>query len=78
MGRNWKKVVCSTYVGCKSQKRGKRMSNRKFRRKERQCLDNSSFEKLPHSPKELTDEWELGGDGKRKSFGHLFKALEHI
>lgn len=44
------------------------MSNRKFLRKDRQCLEKSSFDKLPHSPKELTNEWNLGGDGKRTDF----------
>lgn len=68
MSRSRKKVVSSTWVGCKSQKRGKQMSNRRFRRKERQCLCNSSYEELPHSPNELTDVFNLGGDGKKTEF----------
>lgn len=68
MSRSRKEVACGIWIACKSQEQGKRMSNRRFSRKERQCLDSTSFDKLPHSTKELTDEWNLGGDGKNTEF----------
>lgn len=68
MSRSRKQVICSTWVGCKSQKRGKRMSNRRFRRKEHQCMICHSFDRLPMQSKELMYTWDLGGDGKVKTF----------
>lgn len=68
MSRSRKKVICITWVGCKYQKRGKRKSNRRFRRKEHQCMTSQSFDNLPVRPIELMDTWDLGGDGKVKTF----------
>ncbi len=53
MSRSFKKVAGGTYVGCKSQKKGKQACHRKFRR-------NGSLTKM----REAMDEWDLGGDGK--------------
>ena len=77
MSRSRNKVASSTWIGCKSPKRGKQMSNRRFRHKERQSLGNSSFDELPHFPAELTDQWELGGDGKRVIFAQSSERNEN-
>lgn len=76
MSRSRKKIASSTWVGCKSQKWGKQMSNRRFRHRERQCLGKSFFDELPQSPEELTDGWELGGDGKMVIFAQSSERYE--
>ena len=57
-----------------SQKRGKRMCNRLFRRTERQAVCANLFDLLPLRPKEVMNQWDLGGDGK--AFHHADSAGE--
>ena len=47
---------------CKSQKRGKQLSNRKFRAMEREALYRGT--EPPRKQYEAVEPWELGGDGK--------------
>lgn len=65
MSRSRKKIAAGTICICKSQKPGKQMCNRRFRRKERRLLNHGRYSKLPFKPREVIDEWDLGGDGKR-------------
>jgi len=64
MSRSKKHLPITCWAGCKSQKRGKQMCNRKFRRRERMSLNTIQFEKLPLRTIEVMDPWDLGGDGK--------------
>ena len=64
MSRSKKKTPASTCCCCKSQKRGKRFCNRKFRRRERMMMGKGQYDRLPNKPIEVTDPWDLGGDGK--------------
>ena len=64
MGKSRKKTPVSTWCCCKSQKRGKRVCNRKFRRKEHQAVSMGHLECLPYKSIEIMDPWDLGGDGK--------------
>ena len=68
MSRSRKEVAGSTWCCCKSQKKGKRFCNRKFRRKEHQLMAMGEFEKLPYNLNEAMEEWDLGGDGKHAWF----------
>ena len=63
MSRSRKKTPVTTLAACKSQKAGKTMANKLFRRISRILL-RSGAEELPLKSKELTDPWDLGGDGK--------------
>ena len=63
MGKSRKKVPVSTCCCCKSQKRGKQFSHRRFRRCERMVI-KSGETFLPIKQYELTNQWDLGGDGK--------------
>ena len=51
MSGSRKKYPAGTVCGCKSQKRGKQIASKRFRR-------------LPYRSTELTSPWDLGGDGK--------------
>lgn len=62
MSRSRKKVAGGTFAVCKSQKRGKQFSNRKFRAMERLALHHGT--EPPHKQHEATEPWDLGGDGK--------------
>ena len=64
MSRSKKKTPASTCCCCKSQKRGKQFCNRKFRRRERMMMGKGKYDRLPNKPIEVTDPWDLGGDGK--------------
>jgi len=64
MSRSRKRFPAGTCCCCKSQKRGKQISHRKFRRLEHVLMHNYHFEKLPMLQYELTRQWDLGGDGK--------------
>lgn len=64
MGKSRKRFPAGTCCCCKSQKRGKQISHRKFRRLEHVLMHNYHFEKLPMLQYELTRQWDLGGDGK--------------
>ena len=64
MSRSKKKTPASTCCCCMSQKRGKQFCNRKFRRRERMMISKDQYDRLPNKPIEVTDPWDLGGDGK--------------
>lgn len=64
MSKSRKKICGGTICCCKSQKRGKQAASRRFRRKEHRLITMASYDKLPMSSIELTDPWNLGGDGK--------------
>jgi hypothetical protein len=63
MTRSRKKNPVETYIG-KSQKRGKQMCNRMFRRECKTALFTDKL--LPIRLREVLDEWSLGGDGKHR------------
>ena len=64
MSRSRKRTPICCWVCCKSQKRGKRMCNRKFRHQERQKMSVGDFHTLPLRTHEVMSPWNLGGDGK--------------
>ena len=64
MTRSRKKNPGTTWACCKSQKKGKQMASRKFRRRSRTELASGRDERLPLKSIELTSPWDLGGDGK--------------
>lgn len=64
MSRSKKKTPITYWAGCKSQKRGKQVCNRKFRRKEHQTISVGKIDQLPYKSIEMMDPWDLGGDGK--------------
>ena len=63
MGKSRKKTCAGTWVAC-SQKRGKAKSHRRFRRRERTMIQNAKYDRLPLLQRELTNQYDLGGDGK--------------
>ena len=63
MARSRKKNPVVTYIGT-SQRRGKQMCNRMFRRVSKTALLRDKL--LPVSLREVLDEWDLGGDGKHR------------
>lgn len=64
MSKSKKKTPVSTFCCCKSQKRGKQLCHRKFRCRERSLIQKGDYTKLPLRMTELTNQWNLGGDGK--------------
>jgi len=68
MSRSRKHYPCHTNIGCKSQKKGKQKSNKRFRRCVHQLIGQGDYEHLPVNQRELTSPWDLGGDGKSKWF----------
>lgn len=64
MSKSRKRTPAGTYCCCKSQKRGKQLSHRRFRRFERMMIQSGHDERLPIYQRELTSPWDLGGDGK--------------
>lgn len=65
MGKSKKKTPAGTWCCCKSQKKGKQFSHRRFRRCERMVLLSGKEVLLPLRQMELTNQYDLGGDGKR-------------
>ena len=63
MSRSRKKNPGHTWCG-RSQKKGKRFSNRRFRRNEHRIISMGNFISLPLRTRELTNQYDLGGDGK--------------
>ena len=63
MGKSRKKTCAGTWVAC-SQKRGKTKSHRRFRRRERTMIQNAMYDRVPLLQRELTNQYDLGGDGK--------------
>ncbi len=64
MGKSRKKVCAGTNCCCKSQKKGKQIASRRFRRKEHLMIEHRMFDSLPRRSIEVTCPWDLGGDGK--------------
>lgn len=64
MSRSRKKVCGGTICCCKSQKRGKQIASRRFRRNEHRLIAMGKYYSLPIRSRELTSPWDLGGDGK--------------
>lgn len=69
MSRSRKRTSISCVACCKSQKRGKQICNRKFRRKEHQTISIGDYDALPIYTIEVMETWDLGGDGK--SYFHV-------
>lgn len=63
MSRSKKRNPGHTWCGF-SQKKGKKISNKRFRRSEHMLIKMDSFLSLPVNTKELTNQYDLGGDGK--------------
>ena len=63
MGKSFKRTAAGTWITC-SQKRGKTKSHRRFRRRERTMIQSARYDRLPRLQRELTNQWNLGGDGK--------------
>ena len=64
MGKSRKRTPVCTWCCCKSQKRGKQISHRKFRRLEQILVHTEKYEFLPFRQWEIVMQWDLGGDGK--------------
>jgi len=64
MGKSRKRTPVSTWCCCKSQKQGKQMSHRMFRRREHVMVHSELFKNLPLRQWEIVEQWDLGGDGK--------------
>ena len=64
MSRSRKRLPYTVGAGCRSQKRGKRVCNKKFRHRVRQAIKSGRWERLPYHQIEVMDPWDLGGDGK--------------
>lgn len=69
MGKSRKKVPSGTWTPCKSRKKGKQFSHRRFRRCEKMAMVSGKTESLPFRQVELTCTWDLGGDGKWCNWG---------
>ena len=69
MGKSRKRTPVCTWCCCKSQKRGKQICHRKFRRSEHTLVCTAQWHKLPFRQWEIVCQWDLGGDGKQY-FGH--------
>lgn len=71
MSRSRKKVPSGTWTYCKSRKKGKQLSHRRFRRCEKVALVSAKEGSLPFRQIELTCPWDLGGDGKWRHWGKI-------
>jgi hypothetical protein len=63
MGKSKKRLPGGPYVG-HSQKRGKQNSHRRFRRREHILIQSGFYDFMPYCQYEITNQWDLGGDGK--------------
>ena len=63
MGKSKKKFPAGLYIGL-SQKSGKQISHRRFRRREHSLIQVGYYEWLSFCQYEITNRWDLGGDGK--------------
>ncbi len=63
MGKSKKKFPCGPCIG-RSQKCGKQISHRRFRRREHVLIQAGNYDRMPYRQYEITDCWDLGGDGK--------------
>lgn len=75
MGQSFKKTCAGTWLA-RSQKRGKTKSHRRFRRRERTMIQNARYDSLPLLQRELTNQYDLGGDGK--AYWHVDGELRVI
>ena len=64
MSRSRKRMPGSTWCCCKSQKKGKQASSRKYRRRTKVLLHQGNDHLLPLKSFEVMSPWDLGGDGK--------------
>lgn len=64
MSRSKKKFPAGVNCCCKSQKRGKKVASKRFRRGVNMLMRQRDYERLPYRSIELTSPWDLGGDGK--------------
>ena len=60
MSRSRKKFPGGTCCCCKSQKRGKTIASKRFRRRTRVLIKKEAYEHLPLKSIELTSSWDLG------------------
>lgn len=65
MSRSKKKFPAGVWCGCKSQKKGKRVASKRFRRYTKILIAQAKYDLLPKRSIEITSPWDLGGDGKR-------------
>ena len=77
MGKSRKKTPVSTWCYCKSQKRGKQICHRKYRRREQVLMHSGKYDQLPFRQWEIVEKWDLGGDGKHYC-GHVPTAEWYI
>ena len=75
MGKSKKKTCAGTWVAC-SQKKGKAMSHRRFRRREQTMIQRAEYDHVPLLQRELTNPYDLGGDGK--AYWHVDNELKVI
>ena len=75
MSRSRKRMPVSTWCCCKSQKKGKQASSRKFRRKAHVLLHQGKAHLLPLKSFEVMSPWDLGGDGKHFCGFRLLPSL---
>ena len=61
MSRSRKKFPAGVVCGCKSQKRGKQIASKRFRRRVRILMRLRKYERLPYRSTELTSPWDLAG-----------------
>ena len=64
MSKSKKKTPVGTICCCKSQKLGKQLCHRKFRRQEHILIKMGDYSRLPLKMIQVTEQWDLGGDGK--------------
>lgn len=81
MSRSKKRHPVGFFNGCTSQKRGKKMCHRAFRKREHMAMRKMDEAMLPIKMHEVKDTYDLGGDGKKyftkaiglKMFSRLFR-----
>lgn len=64
MSKSRKRFPGGTWCCCKSQKRGKQIASKRFRRTTTMLIHQQKFDKLPLRSIEITCPYDLGGDGK--------------
>lgn len=75
MSRSRKKTPASTIACCKSQKEDKRICNRVFRHRSKQCVRME--QEPPYKLREIMDVWGFAGDGKAY-WGYGWRGIEKI
>lgn len=64
MSRSKKKFPAGVICCCKSQKQGKKIASKRFRRHVKILIHRKKYECLPYRSIEIISPWDLGGDGK--------------